>query len=294
MARGEREGGEAMTDSKRTSGDRNGDMTDSGRITRRSVLAGLAAAATPALAQPESSPRLDVPYVPTPQEVVDRMLEIAKVSGKDFVMDIGCGDGRMLVTAASKFGARGRGVDLNPQRIKEANANAQKANVADKVTFEVKNLFDTSIKDADVLAMYLLPSVNLQLRPRILDEMKPGSRIVSHSFDMGDWDADLRDQVNYSRIYHWIVPAKIGGKWIITDGPDKIEVELTQTFQKITGGSARFPGGTASVMGLVSGEEVRLMTQVRGEPRFYAGRISGESIAPLPGAGAQGWTATRG
>jgi SAM-dependent methyltransferase len=274
-------------------------LADHGRFTRRSVLAGLGAlAATPAFAQlPEQAdqpPRLDVPYVPTPQEVVDRMLEIAKVTGKDFVMDLGCGDGRMLVTAASKFGARGRGVDINPQRIKEANANAQKANVTDKVTFEVKNLFDTSIKDANVLTMYLLPSVNLQLRPRILDEMRPGSRIVSHSFDMGDWEADLQDRVNYSRIYYWIVPAKIGGKWVITDGADKIEVELVQTFQKITGGSVRFTGGTAPVTGLVSGEEVRLMTQIRGEPRIYAGRVSGGAITPLAGAGAQGWTAARG
>jgi hypothetical protein len=268
-----------------------------GQLSRRTIIAGLGAlAATPAFAQsPNSSdapPRLDVPYVPTPQEVVDRMLDIAKVSGKDFVMDLGCGDGRMLVTAASKFGARGRGVDLNPQRIKEANANAQKANVTDKVAFEVKNLFDTSIKDANVLTMYLLPSVNLQLRPRILEEMRPGSRIVSHSFDMGDWEADLQDRVSYARIYYWMVPASFGGKWVITDGADKIELELVQTFQKITGGSVKFSGGTAPVMGLVSGEELRLTTQVRGEPRFYAGRLSGDKIAPI--AGAQGWTAVRG
>ena len=268
------------------------------RLSRRSMLIGVGAlAATPAFAQlpeqMEQPPRLDVPYVPTPQEVVDRMLAIAKVSGKDFVMDLGCGDGRMLVTAASKFGSRGRGVDLNPVRIKEANANAQSAKVSDKVTFEVKNLFETSIADADVLTMYLLPSVNLQLRPRIFDEMKPGSRIVSHSFDMGDWDADLRDQVNYSRIYDWVVPAKVAGKWIITDGADKIEADIVQTHQKITGGTVKFTGGSAPVMGLVTGQDVRIMTQIRGEPRIYAGRVSGNSMAPIAG-GAQGWTAVRG
>ncbi len=268
------------------------------RLSRRSMLIGVGAlAATPAFAQlpeqMEQPPRLDVPYVPTPQEVVDRMLAIAKVSGKDFVMDLGCGDGRMLVTAASKFGSRGRGVDLNPVRIKEANANAQSAKVSDKVTFEVKNLFETSIADADVLTMYLLPSVNLQLRPRIFDEMKPGSRIVSHSFDMGDWDADLRDQVNYSRIYYWVVPAKVAGKWIITDGADKIEADIVQTHQKITGGTVKFTGGSAPVMGLVTGQDVRIMTQIRGEPRIYAGRVSGNSMAPIAG-GAQGWTAVRG
>ncbi len=270
-------------------------------FTRRTVLSGLAGlgalAATPAWAQtPENSvgPRLDVPYVPTPQEVVDRMLEIAKVTGKDFVMDLGCGDGRMLVTAATKFGSRGRGVDLNPQRIKEANANAQNAKVADKVTFEVKNLFDTSIKEADVLTMYLLPGVNLQLRPRILDEMKPGSRIVSHAFDMGDWEADYRDEVGYSRIYFWIVPAKIAGKWIITDGSQKIEAELVQGFQKITGGVTRAAGRSGTIMGLVNGEDVRLVVQFGGQAKIYAGRISGDRIVPLPGAGEQGWTATRG
>ncbi len=267
------------------------------RLSRRSMLIGAGAlAATPAFSQVSEQvapPRLDVPYVPTPQEVVDRMLAIAKVSGKDFVMDLGCGDGRMLVTAASKFGSRGRGVDLNPVRIKEANANAQSAKVSDKVTFEVKNLFETSIADADVLTMYLLPSVNLQLRPRIFDEMKPGSRIVSHSFDMGDWEADLRDQVNYSRIYYWVVPAKVAGKWIITDGADKIEADIVQTHQKITGGTVKFTGGSAPVMGLVTGQDVRIMTQIRGEPRIYAGRVSGNSMAPIAG-GAQGWTAARG
>ncbi|MFN3891430.1 MAG: SAM-dependent methyltransferase [Beijerinckiaceae bacterium] len=267
-------------------------------VTRRTLLAGMGAlAATPALAQlplqADQPPQLDVPYVPTPQDVVDRMLAIARVSDRDFVMDLGCGDGRMLVTAASKFGSRGRGVDLNPQRIQEANANAKNAKVADKVSFEVKNLFDTSIKEADVLTMYLLPSVNLQLRPRIFEEMKPGSRIVSHSFDMGDWEADLQDRVNYSRIYFWVVPAKVGGKWVITDGDDKIEANLVQTHQKITGGEIRFSGGTAPVMGLVSGENVRIITQIRGEPRIYAGRVAGDRISPIAG-GAQGWTAARG
>jgi SAM-dependent methyltransferase len=269
------------------------------QVTRRSMLGGLAGVAaitaSPAFAQlPEHSdapPRLDVPYVPTPQEVVDRMLAIAKVTAKDFVMDLGCGDGRMLVTAASKFGARGRGVDLNPVRIKEANANAQNAKVTDKVSFEVKNLFDTSIADADVLTMYLLPSVNLQLRPRILDEMKPGSRIVSHSFDMGDWEADMRDEVRYARIYHWIVPAKIGGAWVITDGDDKIELDLVQMYQKITGGAARFRGGSGAVMGHVSGNNVRLIVTVRGEARLYAGRIDGSML--IPTATNQNWTAIR-
>ena len=163
----------------------------------------------PAYAQDvQDKPKLDVIYVPTPQEVVDRMLDMAKVTAKDFVIDLGCGDGRNVVTAAQKFGARGFGVDIDPQRIKEANENAEKAGVKDKVEFRVANLFETKISDADVMMMYLLSSINLKLRPRILDELKPGSRIVSHAFDMGDWKPQKTVQVDSRTIYFWVVPAK--------------------------------------------------------------------------------------
>lgn len=261
------------------------------RCTRRAALLGAGAcllAAHPVLAQP--APNLDVPYVPTPQQVVDRMLEIAKVTGKDFVMDLGCGDGRMLVTAASRYGARGFGVDLNPVRIKEAIENAQKANVADKVKFEVRNLFDTPIKDADVLTMYLLPSVNLQLRPRILDEMKPGSRIVSHAFNMGDWQADQRENVDGREIYFWLVPAKLEGKWTITDGPAKIALDLDQTFQMLEG-TAESGGAKGKAQGRIAGEEVRISVPLNGDAKIYAGRLSDGKLTPMGGAK---WSASRG
>ena len=140
--------------------------------------------------------RLDVPYVPTPQDVVDRMLDMAKLTKDDFHIDLGSGDGRIAVTAA-KRGARSIGVDLNPTRIAEANENAKKAGVTDRVTFVQGNLFEQKIGKANVLTMYLLQSVNLQLRPHILAELRPGSRVVSHAFSMNDWEPD--QHVNVER-----------------------------------------------------------------------------------------------
>src|SRR5690242_2805480 len=148
----------------------------------------------------------DVPYVPTPQDVVEAMLNVAQVGANDFLIDLGSGDGRIVVTAAAKFGARGFGVDLNPKRIAEAVDNAKVAGVSDRAQFFQKNLFETDFSQATVVTMYLLPDVNLQLRPKVLD-MKPGTRIVSHDFDMGEWKPDqsitMRStQTGYSdRIY---------------------------------------------------------------------------------------------
>lgn len=153
-------------------------------------------------------PNLDVPYVPTKQEVVEEMLKLANVKPGDVVYDLGCGDGRIVITAAKKFGATGVGVDLNPQRIKEANANAQAAGVTDKVKFIEGDLFEFDFSEADVVTMYLLPSVNLKLRPKLLSELKPGSRIVSHDFDMGDWEAEKTVEVGNDTVYLWTVPEK--------------------------------------------------------------------------------------
>ena len=149
---------------------------------------------------------LDVPYVPTPQKVVDGMLELADVKKGDVVYDLGCGDGRIVITAAKEYGATGIGVDLNPVRIEEANANAEEAKVKDKVTFYEGDLFDFDFSKADVLTLYLLPDVNMKLRPKIQSEMKPGSRIVSHAFDMGDWRPHREIKVDGKTIYLWIIP----------------------------------------------------------------------------------------
>lgn len=151
---------------------------------------------------------LDVPYVPTPQNVVDGMLDLANVGKGDVVYDLGCGDGRIVITAAKKYGATGIGVDLNPERIKEANENAREAGVEDKVTFHEGNLFDFDFSKASVLTLYLLPDVNLKLMPKILSEMKPGSRVVSHAFDMGDWKPDGQISVDGKSVFLWIVPER--------------------------------------------------------------------------------------
>jgi tRNA G37 N-methylase Trm5 len=147
----------------------------------------------------------DVIYVPTPQEVVDAMLVLANVTGKDVVYDLGSGDGRIPITAAQKYGARGVGIDINPERIKEANANLAKANVGDKVKFLNQDLFETDISEATVVTLYLLPSLNLKLMPT-LKKLKPGTRIVSHSFDMGnEWPPEKTQDVGGRTIYYWTI-----------------------------------------------------------------------------------------
>ena len=148
----------------------------------------------------------DVPYVPTPQNVVDKMLEVAAVTKDDVVYDLGSGDGRIVITAAKKYGVRGVGVDIDPERIKEANANAVQAGVADHVKFIEQDLFKTDLKEASVVTLYLLPEVNLRLRPKLWSELKPGTRVVSHAFDMGDWTPEKTIQVEGRTIYYWVIP----------------------------------------------------------------------------------------
>jgi Methyltransferase domain len=162
----------------------------------------------PQQAQTEQSPKLDVPYVPTPTAVVDTMLKVAKVGKNDVLYDLGSGDGRIPITAAKRFGTRGFGVDIDPERIKEANANAQKEGVSDRVKFAQQDLFKTDLSKATVISLYLLPRINLELRPKLL-QLKPGTRIVSHAFDMGDWKPDQVINVNGTTVYYWVVPEKV-------------------------------------------------------------------------------------
>jgi ubiquinone/menaquinone biosynthesis C-methylase UbiE len=175
-------------------------------VLRRALLllpvAGLLAAQTVSQRDP------DVPFVPTPNEVVSAMLKLADVKKSDTLYDLGCGDGRIVITAAQKFGARAVGVDINPERIQDATQNAQKAGVGNRVSFRQGDLFEADIKDATVVTLYLLPSVNLKLKPKLLADLKPGTRIVSHDFNMGDWKPEKELEVGYSRIYLWIVPRK--------------------------------------------------------------------------------------
>ena len=152
----------------------------------------------------------DVIYVPTPQEVVDRMLTIAKVTKKDVIYDLGSGDGRIPITAAQKYQARGVGIDINPERIREANENAKKAKVTDRVKFLNQDLFTTDISEATVVTLYLLPELNVKLRPKLFKQLKPGTRIVSHAFDMGEWKPEQVVQTpGGSTIYYWVIPKEI-------------------------------------------------------------------------------------
>lgn len=178
------------------------------------ALPAVAALLTPdeAIARDAEFPnrQLDVPYVPTPMTVVDTMLDMARVRAADRVYDLGCGDGRIVIRAAQRFGAQGVGVDLDPQRVKEARANAAKAGpeVTRRVRFEVGDVFEFDFSAATVVTMYLLPSVNLKLRPRLLRELKPGTRIVSHDFHMGDWEPEQTREVGNSTVYFWTVPSQ--------------------------------------------------------------------------------------
>lgn len=149
----------------------------------------------------------DVVYVPTPQDVVEAMLEMAGVKKGDVLYDLGSGDGRIPVTAAKRFGIRAVGIDIDPARVAEANTNARAAGVTDLVTFRNADLFETDLSEASVVTLYLLPALNLKLRPKLLKELKPGSRIVSHAFDMGDWKPDETRVVGGRTVYLWTVPA---------------------------------------------------------------------------------------
>jgi SAM-dependent methyltransferase len=157
----------------------------------------------------EAKPKreLDVPYVPTPEDVVAEMLNTAGVKKGDILYDLGCGDGRIVITAAQQFGIRGVGIDIDPVRIKEARLNAEKAGVTGLVKFIEQDLFESKIGEATVVTLYLLPSINLKLRPKLFRELKPGTRIVSHAFDMGDWKPEKQLDVSGETIYYWVVPA---------------------------------------------------------------------------------------
>jgi precorrin-6B methylase 2 len=165
---------------------------------------------TPSITVETATPTLDVPYVPTPYNVVAKMLEMAKVKQNDIVYDLGSGDGRIVITAAQKYGASGVGYDIDPKRIKEANENARTAGVTDRVRFVQQDLFEADLSEATVVTLYLLPEVNLKLRPKLLRELKPGTRIVSHNYGLGDWDPIKTERLDSGTgehlVFHWVVP----------------------------------------------------------------------------------------
>jgi SAM-dependent methyltransferase len=257
------------------------------------LLAGaLAAFSAGAAAQAVPGPAFDVPFVPTPPQVVERMLQMVDVRPGDFVIDLGSGDGRIAIAAARK-GARALGVDIDPRRVREAQENARNAGVEDRVTFRRENLFDTGIGEATVVTMYLLPDVNMRLRPRLLDELKPGTRVVSHAFDLVDWKADRHAMVGYREVFMWIVPAKVAGRWRVTRGEESFTLTLTQKFQHFSG-SADAGGDAVEVKeGRLEGADIRFTL---GNGSRFHGFVNGERIESVPQSPdntAGGWHATR-
>jgi hypothetical protein len=240
---------------------------------------------------------LDTPYVPTPQAVVDRMLELAQVKPGDTVVDLGSGDGRIMITAAQKYGARGFGVELDPRLVRRSNDEARRVGVADRVKFLQQDLFKTDFHEADVLTLYLLPDVNMALRPRILAELKPGTRVVSHDYDMGVWRPEAQETLpapdkavgvrKESTVYLWIVPAKVEGAWEIEirlgRKARRIPLALKQQYQNVSG-IVGLPGngGVPISDGRLRGDELRLAVPagtVAREPVDLIGRVTGDSLS---------------
>lgn len=240
----------------------------------------------------------DVVWVPTPDALVDRMLEMAKVTSKDYVMDLGSGDGRIAIAAAKK-GARAVGIEYNPEMVELSNRNAKAAGVANKVKFIKADLFETDLSKADVITMYLLPRINLELRPKLL-ALKPGTRIVSHAFDLADWKADEEAKVEGRDAYLWIVPANIAGNWRV-EYPDNAkraptELQLTQNFQLFWGHAVS--GGQSIELGKpwLSGTKVRFAVRDADGVRKYTGEVKGdrmEGSMSIDGGAASRWVATR-
>ncbi len=222
--------------------------------------------------------------MPTPQGLIDKMLDMTKVTSADYVIDLGSGDGRTVI-AAAKRGARALGIEYNPDMVELSKRNADKEGVAGKANFMKADLFESDFSQATVITMYLLPNINLKLRPKILD-LKPGTRIVSHAFTMDEWTADQTESFDGRTAYMWIVPAKVEGTWQFAQG----ELALTQAFQMVSG-TLRAGGNTLAVRnGRLRGDQLSFSA---GNSE-YTGRVNGATIeGTVKGANAGAWSATR-
>lgn len=251
---------------------------------------------TPAPAVSIAEADLEVPYVPTPRPVVAAMLDMAELRSDDYLIDLGSGDGRIAIMAAQR-GARALGVDIDPARVDEAVMAARLAQVEGRARFRRQDLFATPIGEANVITMYLLPEVNLRLRPRLLTEARPGTRIVSHNFTLGDWRPDAERAVDASRLYLWIVPATVGGSWTLTDpelGGEPMRLDLEQRFQEVTGALAANGRSIALHDVSLRGMHFRFTVDAGHGPQIYDGRIEGAEIVPdAEPRGRAGWRAIR-
>jgi hypothetical protein len=262
----------------------------------------LAAAVVAALIAGPASAE-DVPYVATPEETVAAMLTMATVEPDDNVIDLGSGDGRIVISAVRDYGARhGLGIEINPRLIEEARATAVRAGIADRVEFREQNLFDTDFSGATVLTMYLLPDLNLRLRPKVL-AMRPGTRVVSHEFDMGDWKPDASRTVlgdehprGPSVVHFWVVPAQVAGVWAWDENGRPVEMTIAQRYQRI---EAQIAADRAVMAASLTGDRIRIVARqrsARSDEIVYEGRIAGESIDGMvngPGASRTPWRAER-
>ena len=279
------------------------------------VLLAVLALASPSALQELQWPQFrgyDVPFVPTPPEVVDEMLRLAEVKAGDLLYDLGCGDGRIVIAAAERFGIKAVGIDIDPVRITESNENAAKAGVADKVRFIQQNLFEADFKDASIVTMYLLTSVNLRLRPKLLAELKPGTRLVSHSFDMGEWKPDKTSLVTTSYadqrdVHYWVVPANVTGRWewdlANGAGRRRYTLEATQQFQavSVSATSGDWPLTVDDVV--LSGDLIKFRLAAEADGKMtsflYEGKVQGHTIigtvkpSDKPMAAAVKWQAGR-
>jgi SAM-dependent methyltransferase len=217
----------------------------------------------------------DVIWVPTPDEVVDRMLRMAQVTSNDLVFDLGAGDGKIAIAAAKKFGARSVGIEYNPDMAKHAQGNVEKAGVTGRARIVNGDIFATDFSQATVITMYLLPALNLKLRPTILS-MRPGTRVVSHSFTMEDWEPDETSSMDGRRAYFWLVPANVNGGWMLETGSEKAELSFEQRFQKIEGsvGLGHTQGGLRDAR--LRGFNISFAyIDNNGVRRDYTGRVTG-------------------
>jgi len=257
----------------------------------------------------EKKPKLDVPYEPTTYEIAEEMLRMADVRKNDLVYDLGCGDGRIVIMAVKERGARGVGVDLDPERIKESKENAKQAGVTGRVHFFQQDLFKTDIKKATVVMLYLWPEVNLRLRPKLFTDLRPGTRVVSHSHTMGDWKPDKTSQVSNHSLYFWVIPANLTGTWTWSMPTGKgsttrlAVLRINQQFQEVKGSLTIDNADTPLASATLTGNKVRLVaeSEVDGQKvtMTFQGRAHGDTIRgnmALSGGSVQGnvrWEAKR-
>ena len=260
-------------------------MKSATRVWVLGVLA-LALAAMPAAAQQKSefAPQVgqagkDVIWVPTPPELVDRMLQMARITPNDFVIDLGSGDGRIAIAAAKKFGARSMGVEFNPDMVALSNREAQRQGVTARAKFLKADIFETDFSQATIITMYLLPDINLKLRPRILDQ-KPGTRVVSHQFNMGDWQPDETVDIDNRLAHLWIVPAQAGGNWSlrIDGGAQEQRLSLRQSFQFLSGQLNGAAAPLAVSDARLRGDQIRFTVTEGAVRRDFGGRVRGNTM----------------